>query len=881
MTLRIRPHTFLLVAVVVLGMAAAAAADTGGRLSGTVSDTDGASLPGVTVTVSSPSLIGTRTEVTDSSGQYLFPDLPPGDYSLRAELEGFVTVEQAGVVVRLDRTAVVDVALGQGSVSEEITVTEELPIIDPQQTPQGQVFQQEFLEKASVGSGGRDYLDVIGQAAGVAGTGNVRVFGSTAAENAFLIDGVTTTDPVTSTFGTNFNYDAIREISFITGGYKAEYGGATGGVVNLITKSGGNDFSGSFDVRYRDTDFTENGDHFEKRENRTKFVQPGATLGGPILRDRIWFFASYEDIDSEATPTGAPTTFDFEGQNYLAKVTWRLADSADLVAKVSGDPAEIDNSDASRFIAPEAGTKQEQGGTLSSAALAWTVGPNSLLDVTVGIMRQELNAFPQSGDFNTPSILDLGTNELLNNGDNVQLSDRDRDELRATWEQFFGSDHSFKGGVEYNDLAFKTQNYTTGGLQYNDVFGVPFILFDSGIQGPLTFDGTRQTAFLQDTWQIGDRLSVDLGVRYDEVAYDNEEGAELTSLDQVQPRLGFAWDATGDARTVVRGYYGRFMHPSALSLPSFLRTATVPTELWVSCANGYGAPTALCRAVLGEPHPDPLDRDPSGYFLDSIFSSQPSVIGGDLDPMYADSWSIGVERQIGRRTSVEISYVEKETKDIFEDTCDGNFPAVGASESCDFYVFANLPGLSRKYEGILVRAESRMFDWLHLVGSYTNSRSRGSIDDTQNAGSDFDFFPIHFVNRFGYMPDDRRHRFKVNGFVDLPMDFGIGIDAFWSSEFAYDVVVNADPYGLEFIEARGSRRANENYGLNVDLRKAFQVGDDLRFELIATVNNVFDDEQVTAVCEDLEGCGGTIDLGDPTTFGRPRSYEAGFRVTFR
>jgi hypothetical protein len=131
------------------------------------------------------------------------------------------------------------------------------------------------------------------------------------------------------------------------------------------------------------------------------------------------------------------------------------------------------------------------------------------------------------------------------------------------------------------------------------------------------------------------------------------------------------------------------------------------------------------------------------------------------------------------------------------------------------------------------------------------------------------------------MPDDRRHRVKLNGWVDLPLDFGIGFDGFWSSEFAYDTVVDADPYGVEFIEPRGSRRANENYQLDVDLRKGFAFGEDLRFELIATVINVFGDELVTAVCEDFEGCGPGIDLGDATDFGQPRRYEAGFRVTFR
>ena len=198
-----------------LAFAGSVSADTTGKMTGRVTDADGAPLPGVTVTTQSPAQIGgPRVEITDADGRFMFPNLAPGEYQLQAELDGFTPVEQAGIVVRLDRAAQLEIVLSSGTVSEQITVTGELPVVDVEQTAQGQVFQQEYLSKAAIGAAGRDYLSVIGQTAGVAGTGNVRVFGSTGAENSFLIDGVDTTDPVTSTFGTNFNYDAIQEISF-------------------------------------------------------------------------------------------------------------------------------------------------------------------------------------------------------------------------------------------------------------------------------------------------------------------------------------------------------------------------------------------------------------------------------------------------------------------------------------------------------------------------------------------------------------------------------------------------------------------------------------------------------------------------------------------
>jgi hypothetical protein len=265
---------------------------------------------------------------------------------VKAEISGFVTQERSEVQVRLDRTTELDVQMPLSKFGEEVTVVAETPVVDPTQVSTSQTFTTDYLKYAAVGSANRGYQDILTQAAGVAdadGDGNVNVYGSTDGENAYFVDGLDTTDPVTATFGTNFNFDAIQEISFQTGGFEAEYGRATGGVVNLVTKSGGNTFSGTFDFRYRESDMYENGDHFDRDLNPVKYVDPSATLGGPIIRDKLWFFLSYEDIDSQQTPYGAPATFAYKGQNYIGKATWQATPNWRLVAKISGDPADIDN----------------------------------------------------------------------------------------------------------------------------------------------------------------------------------------------------------------------------------------------------------------------------------------------------------------------------------------------------------------------------------------------------------------------------------------------------------------------------------------------------------------------------------------------------------
>ena len=113
---------------------------------------------------------------------------------------------------------------------------------------------------------------------------------------------------MTGTFGTNFNYDAIQEMNFQTGGFEAEFGQATGGIVNLVTKSGGNEFSGSFDIRYRNEQMTENGDHYDRDAQDSLYQSISATLGGPILRDKLWFFASVEKVDTSSSEPGRPVS---------------------------------------------------------------------------------------------------------------------------------------------------------------------------------------------------------------------------------------------------------------------------------------------------------------------------------------------------------------------------------------------------------------------------------------------------------------------------------------------------------------------------------------------------------------------------------------------
>ena len=293
-------------------------AQTTGTVEGAVTDQSNAPLPGVTVELTSPNLQGTRTAVTSADGRYRFPSVPPGPYTVTAELAGFGKVQKRATVA-LDATAQVNLSL-QLSTTAEITVTGEAPMVDVASTTQGSNYSAKVIEKLPVG---RNYADIVFTQPGVqADFGEtqgrslaISIYGSTSSENLFLIDGVNTTNVIKGFQGKDINSEFIQEVEVKTGGYQAEYGRNTGGVVNVITKSGGNEFHGGVFGYYNDTgmradvdvvqtpDFTQQGDadqipgvgpnSFLEKDVRQEW---GADLGGFFLKDKIWFFGAYDRV---------------------------------------------------------------------------------------------------------------------------------------------------------------------------------------------------------------------------------------------------------------------------------------------------------------------------------------------------------------------------------------------------------------------------------------------------------------------------------------------------------------------------------------------------------------------------------------------------------
>ncbi len=957
-------RTFVVLLAIVV-VAAGSFAATTGRMTGTVTDNEGIALPGVTVSISSDKLMGgTQVAITDVDGSFVFNILPIGLYRAEANLSGFRLAVAEEVRVVLDRAASVTFTLVPEQFAGEIEVTADVPVVDTAQVNTSVVFDTEYLQKAAVGSGNRDYLQIIGQAAGVAGSGNANVYGGTEGDNRILVDGMNTSDPLYGTFGTNFNYDAIQEISFQTGGFEAEFGQATGGIVNLVTKSGGNEFSGGLDARYRDQSFIERGDHFDPDVQTSSSRIISATLGGPILRDKVWFFVSVQNVLTQSQNEGAPVVREYTGWNYIGKATWQASDNHRVVLKYSSDPATIDGRNSSLFMTREASGTQEQGGDIYGVELNSVLSESLLLNAQIG--RHDLNTtgFPTYGDLETIGHYNQDTGVYAGNYTSAYDADRGRDELRANLSLFVDDllgAHELKVGGEYNDVYYTDISYFPGGAQAYDV-NIPANFVDLNGDGFLTewiymeepletardpqdADGELLTFFVQDAWRPHPNVTVKPGIRFDNVNMTNAVGETVADMDSWQPRFGIAWDIFGTAKHVVRVSGGRFMDSTALTIPDF--ASGIPyhygayTTMEYYCSMTGICDLAMLEAILG---PSDTRTDLSGftwvvwpypeqsYIYDPTWTLDQAGYG-HLEAPYADELIAAYETQLGHNTSLELTYVDKKTKNIIEDTCSNNtwiwddsVPAPSLDDpstwttagGCSRWILANRDDLYRQYTGYIAKFETRQ-ERYHVMASYTWSESTGNSENgslESYASGLGDYFPVEFINRDGYLPDDRRHRVKVNGYLMLPWDVTVGVDGFWSSPGRITMQAGCDrfyianrdtPSALEYFgidpdmldycfsgdgallsgrdiyfEPRGSRETKSVWQLDLQVSKAFTIGA-VSLEGIFTVQNVFDREQDANFNETAflrDAAGEWRPIGQPTSYYSPRRYELGFRLEF-
>jgi len=776
---------------VLAGPASAAAQIQTGEIHGRVTDASGAVLPGVTVSVEGPALIRPETSVTTDTGAYSFPRLPVGTYSVRFELAGFRQVLQNGVQIQSGFSAQITAKLELSTVQETVTVSAASPVVDTKQTTTGATFTLEALQGIPTA---RDPWVLLEQTPGVVMNqqnvgGNksgqqstFTVHGTQMGNSIWNVDGVTITDmAATGASSVYFDFDSFQEISFTTGGADASV--QTGGVnLNFITRSGANTVRGSGRYFVSDNNYQSDNITAELRAqgagsgNPLKNIQDyGAEIGGPIVKNKAWFWGAYGKQDIEVgvigfLKAGAIDATDPDNletdlsvlENYNLKLNAQPS-QAHRFNVLYNFSDKIRNARGAGPLNPPETTFRQSGPTpIYKVGHQWVVSDRLMFDTSFGYVDGGFRL-----DFHKDELADVQrlletTSNALSRSNQNSVNIRPQKEIKTDanyFTTFLGADHALKFGARWRDTPFTTQGHFGGFVTGRLLNGVP-------VEADLHRDNNGQfslaggAAYLQDAMTRG-RLTVNAGVRVDyhkdtalaaEIGANpivpdrlpalNFPGAEsgVTFLD-VSPRFGATWDLTGSGDTVVKvsanRYYGQFVGTSAIINPV---GATVVRFPW-SDTNGdrfvQRGELDLNRLLTFSANYNPANpaNVTSANRVDPNLKNDvvSEVIAG-LDHELMDNFGIGVayiHRRIGRFTFnvPEGLTPEQFTPVSFTANC-GNQTCEQSSYTGTYYTLgAPLPGtrvetnqdFRRIFHGLEFTARKRMSNRWMLNGSLTLS----------------------------------------------------------------------------------------------------------------------------------------------------------------
>lgn len=475
---------FLIAALVCLMAAGTLMAQSSkGSIIGTVVDEGNQPLPGVTVLLSSPNMQGTRSDVTDADGRFRFNLLVPGTYKAVFSLPGYQRVEQENIVVGVSQTITVNPTL-HSTFKEEVLVTTEAPVVDVTSTTVGANLSQQTIKDLPMG---RTFSSLTFLAAGAVSGGlgnNASIGGASAAENRYVIDDLDTTDPAFGTIGAGLAINFVQEMQVQTGGYEPEYGGALGGFINMVTKSGSNEFHGEIFGYYTDDSFAVQAKIPETRGAATpKYTDydVGFDVGGRIIRDKLWFFVGYNpnvrkttvvnNVNDRAGNLVQTNTFEPKTTTnyYTGKLTWQINENNSLTGTIIGDPAKIDDDYNtsyyidSQYLPSDMVYKDHNlGGMNYGLAYNGILNENMILELKAGHHDNSNDFSPRSDlpwyeDGTTSGAWSNGIgNRVRFGGPSFQQfnGDRYRDQARAAFTWFIGDSHELKAGVQWNWVHF-------------------------------------------------------------------------------------------------------------------------------------------------------------------------------------------------------------------------------------------------------------------------------------------------------------------------------------------------------------------------------------------------------------------------------------------
>jgi len=916
-----------------LGAPAVAAQGLTGTLIGTVKDAQGGVLPNATVTMTSPALIGgVKTSSTNDKGEMRFLALPPGRYTLDVRAPGFAPLHdddiRIGAGATIERTAVLTVA----SVAESLVVEGASSRIDARNPGVEVRFWLDDLK--AIPTRRSSMFDSIRAAPGVSPTSpssgtvtTVSAFGSGTNENQFLIDGTNFTCPCNGIARSEPGTDFIQEVQIQAVGASAEFGNVQGAVINVITRQGGERFA--YDAAYygqtsaltsqpvvRPFAGSPTG---QTGYERAKYRDFTTSLGGPVVRQRVWFFGGYQylrDYDSQpGTDPNQPRSY--EQNKMFAKVTSQLAPGWQLVNSIHYE-AWV-NPEQPTLARPFEATLRTHATVpaITFGDLTHTSSSNTLWDVRVGRFVYTRHDDPSTGDFTTPGHIDnltgLATVAPQTFGSLTLIRTTAKMTVSHYRTGLLGADHEWKVGGQMERGEHQTPSVVPGGIRYIDQGGAPFRAVS---MAPSNSGGVFITpsVFASDAVRVGSRVTINAGLRFDhsraisqdvpsvdagghDTGHDVPGLGTLYTWNLLSPRLGVVTKLTADGRTVLRASYGRF-NPGVLTGElGMFHPAIAPTitTAYDPATGGYTTPVSTVDPAVNL-RIDPHTRAP-----------------------HSDEYSIGLDRQVASQLAVAVAYVRKNGGDFIgwsdvageyrPDTRilpDGRSIPVFALNTAVTpidarrFLLTNQDTYSLTYNGLVMVVEKRSSHGWQAFGSYTLSRTYGlqptsGVNVAASAqvstvapppapqGLVFGRDPNDLINARGRLPNDRPHVFRTLGSLDVPgtgLVVAANFQFFSGKPWAASALVPLPQTGNQptqriLLEPPGSQRLSSQSLLDVRVSRAFDVRGMGHVEFLLDVLNALNDTAGDGIVTDNLF---SSTFAQPTVFMDPRRAMISVRL---
>jgi len=810
--------------IVAVGLAASASAQglQTSTLTGTTNASDGSPLPGATVTLSSPALQGERSTTSDANGNYVFRGLPGGTYKLTFALQGFASVER-NITIALGTTPNLDATLSVANLTENITVTDVAPSI-LETTVVGVNYKADKIDKLATG---RTIQNIAELAPGLndntPNAGQLQIAGAFAYDNVFLLNGVDINDNLFGTANNLFIEDALDEVQVLTSGISAEYGRFSGGVVNAVTKRGGNTLSGTFR-----TDFTnpswQDETRFEKAQIAAGRATPHrdvlnkvfqATLGGPIVKDRLWFFVAgrSEKLTESRALTVVGTSYEFRQENkrFEGKLTGALNDNHHFSADFTTSPTDQFNN-ASLNAAFSLDEKTLVDRTLPNKL--FVANYNGVLSSNLFIeaqMSQKKFGFRNAGgsltDIHDSPFRTLGRGIILNGRhyhapffSALDPEDRDNNQYTAALSYFLSTGslgrHDIKvGGERFTSsrtggnsqsatgFVFLADPKTSGSLPVLTGDGELVPLWQPGVtqvQNWLSVQGAEiflrtLSFYVNDRWAINNKLSLNLGARYERHTADTTQANIATpNSNALVPRLGITLDPQGDGKWVLQATYAHY--------------AGKESETQFAGNTNVGTPSRVTYLYNG-PAGEGLDFAP-GYNLSNYtvlsgsFPIRNVFLSGDLNTPLTKEWTLQAGTKLGQRGEVKTIYTHRSIDHFIEDfiTLDQGKTTV-VENGRTFGTFDNVSirnndSAVRDYQGLQFQGDYRVSDVWTLSGSYTvQLKNEGNVEgENVNQpgaysiiGNQPEFYTAERNFPVGRVDDFQKHKVRLFSTYDLKL----------------------------------------------------------------------------------------------------------------